>query len=117
MQLDGFLEVLFRLAAEADNRVAGQTHVRHGLARWLDDTKGSSYDASDAQLLAARFAAEPEQLRPLLGHPNVALEQLVGLAATGPRWHVTVADQGGGKYTISVTTPGPPKPTRVATGQ
>ncbi|HLT39166.1 MAG TPA: hypothetical protein VK034_22935 [Enhygromyxa sp.] len=84
------------------------------LARWLDETRGSSNDAAEqAQLLAARFAAEPEQLRPLLDNPNVALEQLVGLAATGPRWHLTVTEQGGGKYVIGVTTPGPPKPARV----
>lgn len=82
------------------------------LGRWLDETKGSSHAGTEAQLLAARFAADPEQLRPLLGNPDVGLEQLVNLAATGPRWDVTVADQGGGKYVIDVTTPGPPKPAR-----
>jgi hypothetical protein len=82
------------------------------LASWLEETKGSSHEAADAQLLAARFAADPEQLRPLLGNPNVDISQLVGLAATGPRWHLTVADQGAGKYVIGVTTPGAPKPAR-----
>lgn len=82
------------------------------LARWLDETKGSSNEAAEGQLLAARFAADPAQLRPLLGNPNVDLQQLVGLAATGPKWHVTVADRGAGKYVIDVTTPGPPKPPR-----
>ncbi|MFO7565826.1 MAG: hypothetical protein R6X02_24505 [Enhygromyxa sp.] len=83
------------------------------LAGWLDETKGSSHEGVEAQLLAARFAADPAQLRPLLGNPEVDLGQLVGLAATGPRWDLTIADQGAGKYVIGVTTPGPPKPTRV----
>jgi hypothetical protein len=85
------------------------------LARWLDETKGSiDHAATQAQLLAASFAAEPEQLRPLLDNPDVGLEQLVGLAATGPKWQLTVDDQGAGKYVIGVVTPGPPKPPRAA---
>ncbi len=83
------------------------------LARWLEQTKGAANSAAtDGQLLAASFAADPEQLRPLLANPQPSLEQLVGLAATGPRWQLDVEDQGGGNYVVSVTTPGPPKPPR-----
>lgn len=85
------------------------------LARWLDETKDAvDHAATAAQLLAASFAAEPEQLRPLLDNPNLTIDQLVGLAPTGPKWQLTVADQGAGKYVFGVVTPGPPKPPRAA---
>lgn len=82
------------------------------LARWLEDAKLASNVGTESQLLAARFAADPAQLRPLLEDPNVSLEQLVELAATGPKWDLTIADQGAGKYVVGVVTPGPPKPAR-----
>jgi hypothetical protein len=83
------------------------------LTRWLEETKGSKdHSATAAQLLAASFAADPEQLRPLLGSPSIDLEQLLALSAAGPRWQVTVADKGEGRYVIDVLTPGPPKPPR-----
>jgi hypothetical protein len=83
------------------------------LTHWLEETKSSQdHSATATQLVAASFAANPEQLRPLLGGPDIALEQLLALSATGPRWRVTVTDKGAGKYIIDVLTPGPPKPAR-----
>lgn len=85
------------------------------LADWLDHTKASaSNDATNGQLFAASVAAEPEQLRSLLelDEENAGFEQLLGLAATGPQWRVSVDDEGAGKYRIELTTPGPPKPPR-----
>ena len=102
-----------RLASRLDRDAVIGPQAKDELARWLDETKGSiDHAATQAQLLAASFAAEPEQLRPLLDNPDVDLEQLVGLAATGPKWQLTVDDQGAGKYVIGVVTPGPPKPAR-----
>ncbi len=83
------------------------------LARWLEQTNDAAdQGATKGQLLAASFAVEPAELLGLLSTPTPSLELLVGLAATGPKWHVTVEDAGAGKYVIDVTTPGPPKPAR-----
>ena len=84
------------------------------MARWLDETATAPASAvTDGQLLAASFAADPDQLKSLLeSGPNAELAQLVGLAASGPRWGVTVEERGGGKYVIDLTAPGAPKPKR-----
>jgi hypothetical protein len=112
---EGRLNVAMAWPERAGGMIVIGPRAKDELARWLDDTKDTSSDSTAAQLLAASFAADPEQLRPLLDEPEVDLERLVGLAATGPKWQLTVDDQGAGKYVFGVVTPGPPKPPRAAT--
>jgi hypothetical protein len=85
------------------------------LARWLDETSAADGAAvTEGQLLAASFAAEPQELQALLQAGNNAdLAQLVGLAATGPRWGITVEPRGAGKYVIDLRAPGAAKPQRI----
>jgi hypothetical protein len=83
------------------------------LARWLDETKGSAdHGKTQDQWLAASFAADPAQLRPLLASPNnppaIGLDQLLDLGPTGPRWRVNIEDHGAGSYVIEIAAPGAP---------
>lgn len=84
------------------------------LASWLDASADApAHGETQDQLFAGVFAADPAKLQSLLvpgQQPDV--DQLLNLAANGPRWGVTVTAAGPERYTIEVTTPGAPRPPR-----
>lgn len=83
------------------------------LSSWLDATKTSlSHQATAKHLLAGSFAVAPETLVPLLNNPELDLDTVLGLSASGPRWDATVETHEGGRYVLQLRTPGPPKPAR-----
>ncbi|NVB38390.1 hypothetical protein G6O69_11160 [Pseudenhygromyxa sp. WMMC2535] len=87
------------------------------LATWLDQTsKSPSGEQTQADLVAASFAAAPEQLIPLLGMTEVdqsaILSALIALEATGPRWQARArALDEPGRYEL-VLNPPPSAPPR-----
>ena len=84
------------------------------LAAWLEETKDApSAEQTQGDLLAASFAADPQQLQAVLANfqpgqePDQAaiMAALLGLDASGPRWGLQAKTTEPGQYELVITPP------------